>query len=367
MSGYPFIIQGKNIVIVVGNKSHTVNSTHLSYDKIKDAIKAEDWLAIPDLLEPKKVILKYGSGNVTIVGDTLYWKGAVMHNALTNKVIAMLGEGFPLDPMIRFMHNLMANPSKRAVTELYGFLEKGNLPITPDGHFLAYKKVRDNYKDVHSGTFDNSVGQICEMERNEVDDDKDRTCSAGLHFCSEDYLRSFGGERVMILKINPADVVSIPSDYNDSKGRACRYEVVGEVNGAPEKAFTSSVQEDGDGPWVFTHEDADEPEEDEFDFDSLMDTLDQDYDSRGRPLSMSTSAVAKRKSRAAAKAEAAFNQYRAGAVRAAAKQDYDSRGRALSMTPGAIAKRKARATVTSVKVAPGVIRTSSSPWPFPKA
>jgi hypothetical protein len=56
------------------------------------------------------------------------------------------------------------------VTELYGFLEKGNLPITNDGHFLAYKKVRKDYKDCHSGTMDNSIGQVVEMERNQVDD-----------------------------------------------------------------------------------------------------------------------------------------------------------------------------------------------------
>jgi hypothetical protein len=141
------------------------------------------------------------------------------------------------------MENLMNNPSKRAVDELYRFLEKNNLPITPDGHFLAYKKVRENYMDCHSGTFDNSVGKVCEMERNHVDDDKDRTCSTGLHFCSQEYLKSFGGERTMIVKVNPRDVVSIPSDYNDSKGRACRYEVVGELGVNPEDAFTSSVQE----------------------------------------------------------------------------------------------------------------------------
>jgi hypothetical protein len=82
------------------------------------------------------------------------------------------------------------------------------------------------------------------MERHEVDDNKDRTCSSGLHFCSKDYLNSFGGERVVIVKINPRDVVSIPSDYNDTKGRACRYEVVGEIDAdkAPESAFTQSVQ-----------------------------------------------------------------------------------------------------------------------------
>ena len=90
---------------------------------------------------------------------------------------------------------------------------------------------------------DNSVGKIVEMERNEVDDDKDRTCSTGLHFCSESYLNSFGGERTVIVKINPRDVVSIPSDYNDSKGRACRYEVIGELGVDPEEAFTAPVQE----------------------------------------------------------------------------------------------------------------------------
>jgi hypothetical protein len=47
----------------------------------------------------------------------------------------------------------------------------------------------------------------------------------------------------MIVKVNPRDVVSIPSDYNDSKGRTCRYEVVGELGVNPEDAFTSSVQE----------------------------------------------------------------------------------------------------------------------------
>ena len=51
----------------------------------------------------------------------------------------------------------------------------------------------------------------------------------------------------MIVKITPADVVSIPTDYNDAKGRACRYEVIGELNAeeAPEDAFTEVVQENG--------------------------------------------------------------------------------------------------------------------------
>jgi hypothetical protein len=245
----PYLIQGSNIVVVINNQPHTISKTHITYQKVLDAIKANDWATVQDVIEPKKVVINYGAGNVEVQGDELFWKGLPMHNALTTRMISMLQEGFPVEPLVLFMENLMSNPSKRAVDELYGFLEKNNLPITPDGHFLAYKKVRENYMDCHSGTFNNSVGMICEMERNQVDDDKDRTCSTGLHFCSQEYLNHFGGEHTMILKINPRDVVSIPSDYNNSKGRCSRYEVIGELGVNPEDAFTAAVQAGANTEW----------------------------------------------------------------------------------------------------------------------
>lgn len=245
---YPFLIQGNNVVVVIDNKPHTISKTHITYQKVVDAIKAGDWEAVKDAIEPKKVVLNYGKGNVSVQGETLFWKGKELHTTLAVKMIDMLKEGFPIEPMVNFMDNLYQNPSKRAVDELYGFLENGNLPITPDGHFLAYKKVRGDYKDCHTGTMDNSVGQVVEMERYNVDDNKDNTCSTGLHFCSKDYLSSFVGERTVIVKINPRDVVSIPTDYNNSKGRACRYEVVGELSVKEEDAFTRPVQAEANRP-----------------------------------------------------------------------------------------------------------------------
>lgn len=240
---FPYLIQGSNIVVVIGNKSHTISKTHVTYPKVLEAIKAGDWDTVRNVIEPKKVVLNYGQGNVSIQGEKLYWKGTEMHNALSRRMIQMLQEEFPIEPLVLFMENLMQNPSKRSVNELYGFLEKNNLPITPDGHFLAYKKVRDDYLDVHSGTMNNAPGQVVEMERNQVDDDQNQTCSTGLHFCSQEYLNHFGGARTVIVKINPRDVVSIPNDYNNSKGRACRYEVIGELGVDPEEAFTETVQE----------------------------------------------------------------------------------------------------------------------------
>jgi hypothetical protein len=240
---YPFVIQGSNVTVVIGNKPHTISKTHPTYQKVVDAIKADDWDTVKSIIDPVKVVLNYGKGNVSIQGDKLFWKGDEFNGALATRMIAMLQEGFTIEPMVLFMENLMHNPSKRAVDELYGFLEKNNLPLTPDGHFLAYKKVRDNFMDVHSGTMDNSVGRVVEMARNKVDDNKDNTCSTGLHFCGQSYLTQFGGERTVIVKVNPADVVSIPSDYNGAKGRACRYEVVGELGVNPDEAFTQPVQD----------------------------------------------------------------------------------------------------------------------------
>jgi hypothetical protein len=241
---HSYLIQGKNIVVVIDNRPYTITSTHIGYEKLKQAIKDSDWDTVKQVVDPAREILSYGAGHVAVQGSKVFYKEREMSGVLTNRLIEMYQDGFPVEPLIMFMENLMQNPSKRAVEELYGFLEKGNLPLTPDGHFLAYKKVRADFLDIHSGTMSNAPGNVVEMERNAVDDDQNRTCSAGLHFCSKEYLAHFGGHdsRTVILKINPRDVVSIPADYNATKGRACRYEVIGELGVHPDEAFIAPVQ-----------------------------------------------------------------------------------------------------------------------------
>ena len=241
---YSYLIQGKNIVVVIDNRPYTITSTHIGYERLKQAIKDSDWDTVKQVVDPAKEILNYGAGHVAVQGSKVFYKERELAGVMTQRLIEMYQEGFPVEPLILFMENLMQNPSKRAVDELYKFMEKGNLPLTPDGHFLAYKKVRADFLDIHSGTMDNSPGKIVEMERNEVDDNMNNTCSTGLHFCSKEYLSHFGGSdsRTVILKINPADVVSIPADYNSTKGRACKYEVLGELGVHPDEAFIAPVQ-----------------------------------------------------------------------------------------------------------------------------
>ena len=67
------------------------------------------------------------------------------------------------------------------------------------------------------------------MQPNRVDDESSRTCSEGYHVCSKGYLQHFSGDVVISCTVSPADVVSIPKDYNHTKMRVCRYTPIAQV------------------------------------------------------------------------------------------------------------------------------------------
>lgn len=257
------------ITVMMSGTTHTINNDHANYADIREALKTKDFDTVEKLINVAQSVINYVSGRVRIVNEQVFYGDFEVKGSIVHRIISMMREGFDAAPMIKFLENLMSNPSKRAVDELYGFLEATALPITDDGCFLAYKKVRNDYLDFYTGTVSNklaslmtaselasypkTVGNVTievidgvttlSMPRNQVDEDKDRTCSNGLHFCSLSYLPAYhGGDgRVMIVKINPMDVVAIPNDYNNAKGRSARYEIIGEHTSEYNEAFTSSV------------------------------------------------------------------------------------------------------------------------------
>lgn len=229
----PAIKTQNGITLMLNGNTNVIANDHPNFDKICDAIKSD--ASVDDILSLVDIaiaVADFGEGKVTVENGVVMYNGTGLHHSMTNRILDMMREGFNVAPMLLFLENLMDNPDFRAVNELYGFLEATDLPITEDGHFLAYKMVREDWTDHRTGKMDNSIGAVVEMARNQVNNDKEQTCSAGLHFCSQGYLGFYGhGGRTVILKINPRDVVSIPSDYNNAKGRACRYQVVDEVAG----------------------------------------------------------------------------------------------------------------------------------------
>lgn len=139
------------------------------------------------------------------------------------------------DPTIlfRFYERLRKNPSWRSVQQLFSFLDHEHIPLTRDGCFLAYKSVRSDYKDKHSGQWDNTPGVVNKMPRNEISDDPQQACHVGFHVGALKYASGFGGSRMVICKVDPEHVVCVPYDASQEKMRVCEYKVVGEYSGQP--------------------------------------------------------------------------------------------------------------------------------------
>lgn len=235
----PSYIKGESYITVAfpDGVSATLQSAEPNYQAAINALKTQDWDEVRRLMIPaeeiERTLLSAGAvGDVRVDGGEVFYGNYPMHNTLTDRMLDMLREGFDITPLQLFLSNLMQNPSFRAVNELYSFLESSMLPITDDGHFLAYKRVSGDYKDLYTGKVDNSIGAVVKMPRNMVDEDKARTCSEGLHFCSREYLPHYGtrlGARTVIVKVNPRDVVAVPEEYNNAKARCCEYEVIDEL------------------------------------------------------------------------------------------------------------------------------------------
>jgi hypothetical protein len=229
----PYIVTDKSVTVIVEGKALTMNQDHPNFDAVMMSLDDENATEkdIKNLFDVGSAIQDLSEGNIVVKDGVAYYKNEAIDNYCIDRAIAFMREQKPYKALLKFFDRLQANPSKRAVSELYRFLEHKNMPITPDGHFLAYKGVDLNYMDKYTHKFNNNVGQVLEMIRNKVDDDANVGCSAGFHAGSYEYADSYCGQngRLMLVKIDPADVVSVPHDCECQKLRTCRYEVVSEL------------------------------------------------------------------------------------------------------------------------------------------
>jgi hypothetical protein len=231
----PYIIKPNSVsMFPAGEAPILIDSSHVNFKDVVESIKAFDFEGALDLARVVTFVHKVSHGAVSISDEGVTYKGTLLTGYLASKLMGFFTEGLPVAHYCNFLDNLMSNPSMTSRNELYLFLEAANLPITEEGCFLAYKAVRSDFRDKHSGKFDNSPGVTHVMERHDVDDNRNETCSYGFHAAAYDYAKNFmsGDDKLVAVKINPADVVSVPSDYNNQKLRCCKYTVAFEIKGA---------------------------------------------------------------------------------------------------------------------------------------
>lgn len=259
-------------------QTHILPRTDPLAEKLIAALREGRQDEIPELVSKANRIEKYGQGSFKVEDGRIHINGMAVPAVLSAKILKFQGDGLPHEPLVKFAENLQKNPSYRAVNELFQFLEKNDHPITENGCFIAYKKVRDDFLDVHSGTFDNSPGNVVEMARNQVNENSNETCSYGLHVANFDYATSFyAGGKMLEVEVNPADVVSIPSDYNQSKVRVCKYLVLGVVDRvhSSDEHLRVTTPAPAPAPECCRHDDCCEDEEEDYEEDDEDDEDDE--------------------------------------------------------------------------------------------
>lgn len=238
------------LVFFEDGTSRTISDSHAKYQEIKDLLlnsEESDESVVRDLIDVAAKVgatLKSLSERVSFDGSNLFFDGDSLNNTIAAHIVRMVREGDQgYVGLVRFLEKISSNPSKNSRESLYAWLNGRKFTITADGDFLAYKGVTMDEKGqsvsirsgvatvngrVIKGRIPNPIGGIIEMPRSRVDADTFVGCSTGLHAGTWKYAHGFGRGRTLVVKINPRDVVSVPTDCDAQKLRVCRYVVVEE-------------------------------------------------------------------------------------------------------------------------------------------
>jgi hypothetical protein len=228
------IFRDDEVIVALNGVPYTVSVEDDRWDDVVDAIERKDENELTSLLSVKQkyehVQREFSSQGISY-GETSY---TFFDTPVPMDVSMYLSDAIQrgsAQPVINFIKNLFDNPNHDTRHNLFEFMDKNKLPITDDGCFMAYKVVRSDYMDKHSNSMSNAVGEKLEVSWGQVDTDPSITCSRGLHVCSYSYSTTFysPGDRIIAVKVNPADVGAIPYDYDSAKVRTRGYEVVADI------------------------------------------------------------------------------------------------------------------------------------------
>lgn len=252
-----YIINENGIVLFMNGQPQKVHRDDAKYAAIIAALRlplADQDKAIEEVFIEADVNASMEEEGFKIDGDDVLYLGEPLPAPLAIKVRSLMRENLPVNLLVKFWENLKLNPSYSSVTELYDFLSYKELPITEDGCFIAYRGLQEDYYSVSGnlstkvlegvvnskGQIYNGVGETIVIARNSCDDDRSRTCSYGIHAGSHDYAKNWSRGKLVAVKINPKDVVSVPRDYHCQKLRCCAYTVVAEITEEILRAATDS-------------------------------------------------------------------------------------------------------------------------------
>ena len=235
--------EGRSTIVILGEHGATdiVTDAHPNYLRIAEGLlrgeDVSDWLsATTSTSWFEDVYDEYEDDDFDPVFEDDEFEPAPVIESLSDTIERYRREGRDPENLVRFMRRLAKNPSKRSRDQLFNWTQAKNMTVDEDGYLIGYKGVTAEMLSINAGTafvngvettgqIPNLVGTVVSMPRSEVQDDPTIGCSTGLHVGSWDYASGFG-EVTLEVRIDPADVVSVPKDCGFQKLRCCEYEVI---------------------------------------------------------------------------------------------------------------------------------------------
>jgi hypothetical protein len=224
-----YTITNKSITLVVDGEILVFNKdSYPRFAELCGALFREDFEAAELLASPKKQLQKWLKDSSFDMRDNhLYYLGDRIGDDISGRILEMAEGGADPRCWMHFYARLQRNPSWRSVQQLYGFMQHTGIQITDEGMIRAYKSVNADMKDFYTRTIDNSPGQLIQYPRNRISDDPNHACHEGLHAGSLEYALNFGYQRVIVIvEIDPMNVVCVPYDHTQQKMRICEYKVI---------------------------------------------------------------------------------------------------------------------------------------------
>ena len=244
--------------VTLNGQPHLFDPSHPHYASLIKCVHAGDADEFVNLLNTGLQVENWSEGDFEFRDGLLYFEDEQVAKDPTNRIVECLQQGFPHQFMMNYLTNLYDNVSERAVQESYKWSSHKGLPITEDGMLVGYKGVRPyagetiqgkngeikegDLVDIYTGnSFRNNVGDTASMKRRQVCDDHTQGCDSGLHVGTYDYACNWAGNTgvVVLVKFNPKDIVSVPSDCNCEKMRVSSYEVISVAREQLEEAVYS--------------------------------------------------------------------------------------------------------------------------------
>ena len=227
MTKHTYVVMGSKLSFTYDNKVYSIDKTaDLAYEQVLQALLDGREKDAYDAYKTHTL----QAGNITVKRNGMVVDGlgtkVTLDSVFAEAYLYARSEGKASEDLLeRFFTNVAANPNHESREGLSNFMAKARMPITDRGTFLAYRYVSDTYYDRQTGSMDNMVGNDVKMDRNKCDSNANVTCSSGLHVCHHEYVNGIYGSGLphLVVEVNPRDVVAVPTDYNYTKMRVCRF------------------------------------------------------------------------------------------------------------------------------------------------